>query len=654
VGRPSGKEEARIQELEERIRHHRDLYYNGKPEITDAEFDRLVDDLRELSPESAVLSEVGAPVVPEITGLPSKRHNIPMGSLDKVPEDRLELWNSKAGPRFLVQEKLDGISMEFEYQDGELVDAITRGDGLVGEVVTFNAVNFQNVKRRLPLPLTVSIRGEVICRRSVFLQRFAGLGFANPRNTVSGTVRKKYGDLSMSKYFEVHFYDLAGEGLEFTTEREKMEYLRDRLELQLAVTYFDRDLEGVKLLYREYIGEGGPGLRARLDYDIDGLVLRSDSIELQKKLGEVGNRPRWAMAYKFPSEGQETLLRHVDWSLGVGGRLTPVARLEPVTITGVTVKNATLHNLDYVRDLGVRIGDRVLVERAGDVIPQVVRVVESGAGPEPEPPGKCPKCGSQVLVDGKYLRCPNPGCAGKVYGDLKRWVDGMEIDSLGEKWIRILIQEGLLGTPADLYKLRVEDLVDLERMGDTLARKVVDNIGKTRNPPLDRFIAALNIPEFSVQRAQMLIDAGYESLEKLLALTAEEIAAVKGFKETLAQKIQEGLEARRDRIEELRLSGVSPRPAPRKPAGGRLAGKTFCFTGAVKSENPDTGKRWTRKELEALVQAQGGRSLSDVTSGLDYLVMANPKSTSSKAQKARKLGTEILGEDEFFKLLENN
>ncbi len=653
AGAPAeGEARPRIEALEREIRRHRDLYYNRQPIISDEEFDRLVDELRVLAPGSPVLAEIGAPLVPELTGLPTKRHRIPMGSLDKVPEDRLERWAAKAGPRFLVQEKLDGISMDFEYERGELVDAITRGDGITGEVVTFNAVNIQNVLRRLPVPFTGAIRGEVICRRSVFLDRFAALGFANPRNTVSGTVRKKYGDRSVNRFFEVHYYDLLGEGLDLATEREKMEYLRDRLKVQLARSWFGEDLAGVRRIFREYAGDGGPGKRVTLDYDIDGLVVKADSLEVQRKLGEIGNRPRWAIAYKFVSEGQETDLEGLEWSLGVGGRLTPVARLVPVVITGVTVRNATLHNLGNVRGLGVRVGDRVLVERAGDVIPQVVKVVEGRGGPEPQAPANCPRCGSEVLVEGKYLRCPNPECAGKVYGDLRKWIGELEIDALGEKWIATLIEEGLASDPADLYRLREEDLVGLERMGEVLARKVVRNIAETREPPLDRFLAALNIPEFSRQRAQMVIDAGYESLKELQALSAEEIASIRGFKETLAGRIHRGLAARRDRIEKLRAAGVTPRPGvPKAAAEGPLSGKTFCFTGGVKAVNPGTGKPWTRKELQALVEARGGRNLSDVSAGLDYLVMADPGSRSSKAEKARKLGTKILGEDEFLEML---
>ena len=661
-GTPAEREgRGRVEELEREIRRHRDLYYNRQPAISDEEFDRLVDELERLAPDSPALAEVGAPVVPELTGLPQKRHKIPMGSLDKVPEDRLELWAKKAGPRFLVQEKLDGISMEFEYERGELVDAITRGDGLTGEVVTFNAVQVQNVARRLPVEFTGSVRGEVICRRSVFLERFASLGFANPRNMVSGMVRKKYGDRSGNGAFEVHFYDVVGEGLEFATEREKMEYLRDRLKLPLARSWFDEDLEGVRRIFKEYVGgEGEPGKRASLDYDIDGLVVRADSIELQKKLGEIGNRPRWAMAYKFASEGQETVLNGLDWTLGVGARLSPVARLEPVIVSGVTVRNATLHNLDNIRALGLRIGDHVLVERAGDVIPQVVKVVESRGGPEPQPPSVCPRCGTAVLAEGKYLRCPNPDCAGKVYGDLMRWVGELEIDALGEKLVANLMDSGLVADPADLYRLTLADLEGVERIGKTkskekvLANKVLRNIAEAREPALDRFIAALNIPEFSRQRAQMIIDAGFETLEKIQALSAEEIASIKGFKETLADKAHRGLAARRERIEKLLAAGISPKPGVPKAvaaATGPLAGKTFCFTGGVKTVNPETEKPWTRKQLQALVEAQGGRNLADVSSGLDYLVMADPNSKSSKAVKARTLGTHILGEKEFLEMV---
>ena len=648
----------RVRELESEVQRHRELYYNQAPEISDAEFDALEDELRRLAPESSVLADVGASpdaVLSETAGLPNKAHKIPMGSLDKVAEDRLEHWVSKAGPIFLVQEKLDGISLEIEYERGVMVDAITRGDGFVGEVVTHNAVQFRNLKRRLDGKFSGSVRGEVIVRKSVFEEHFVGKDFANPRNTVSGTVRKKHGDRSLNRHFELHFFDVVGEGVEFETEHQKMVFLRDELGLELATTYFDQDVEGIRAIYLDYQGSDGlPGKRFQLDYEIDGLVVRTDSMAKQQELGVVNNRPRFAMAYKFPSEGKSTVLREVDWSLGLGGRVTPVARLEPVAVGGVTVRNATLHNPDYVAALGIHLGDEVLVERKGDVIPQVVRVLDSRGGELPQPPTRCPTCDSELEQTGKHLICPNSSCPGRSYGDVMRWITELEIDSLGEKWVAILIEQGLVEDPADLYSLTEEDLVPLERMGKTLAAKIIRNINGSRRPTLDRFIAALNVPEFSRQRAQMLIDADYETLERMQEATAEELVDVKGFAEILAKKVVRGLRARRTRIKRLLGAGIDVQPGVKTPVvtgDGPLGGQSFCFTGAIKTVHPDTGKPYTRKQMQELVVQSGGVAAKSVSVGLTYLVMADPTSKSAKAQKARKLGTQVLGEDEFFAML---
>ena len=649
----AGKKE-QLKALEEDIRRHRRLYYNKQPELIDAEFDELIDKLKELDPGSEVLAEIGAPIDLDQAGLPTKEHRIPMGSLDKVTEEKLELWVEKAGPLFLIQEKLDGISLELEYQEGRLVDAITRGNGFTGEVVSHNAVHFSNISTELPSPFTGSVRGEVILRLSTFEKHFKEKDFANPRNTVSGTVRKKHGDRSLNKYFELFFYDVLSIGREFESEKEKMGYLSDELGLAVAKSYFDQTMEGLLEIYDLYEGDGeANGKRFELDYEIDGLVVRSDSIALQRELGSRQNRPRYAMAYKFPSSGSATKLLAVDWSLGLGSRLTPVARLAPVRIAGVTVANATLHNIDAIAELDLRIGDTVFVERRGDVIPKVVRVLEPGGGKNPVPPKTCPSCEALLAMDGKYLVCPSDECPGKTYGDILKWINSLEIDSLGEKWVSTLIEARLLEDPADLYALSSESLVPLERMGDTLAAKIIQNIEETRNPPLERFIAALNITGFSRQRARMLIDEGIVTLEQLLAMTSGEIAAVKGFADISADGIVAGLQKRAELIKKLKRLGVAPRKGePAEEIDGVLNGKTFCFTGAIKRINPRTEKRFTRKQLQGLVKANGGRSLKDVTSKLDHLVLSNPDSKSSKARKARDLDVDILSEEEFFALLD--
>lgn len=324
--------EARIRELEASIRRHRELYYNATPEISDVEFDGLEDELRDLDPSNEVLTEVGAAPGASTkggargfsaAGLPLKVHKIPMGSLEKIAEDRLEAWAEKAGPTFLVQEKLDGISMELEFEKGRLVDAITRGDGRIGEVVTHNAVHFRNTPTAFKDGFSGSLRGEVILRKSVFEEHFVGADFANPRNTVSGLVRKKHGDRSLARHLELRFYDVVAEGRDFETERRKIEYLRDRLGVEIAVSHFDKTIDEVREIYRSYQGEvENPGLRFTIDYEIDGLVVRSDSIVRQEQLGFLRGRPRFAFAYKFPSAGEATVLRSVDWSLGLGSAVT--------------------------------------------------------------------------------------------------------------------------------------------------------------------------------------------------------------------------------------------------------------------------------------------------------------------------------------------
>ena len=346
----------RIASLEKELRRHRQLYYNEQPEISDAEFDELVDELEKLAPGSGVLTEVGAPVDLDQAGLPTKEHRIPMGSLDKVTEDKLELWVEKAGPLFLIQEKYDGISLELEYRDGRLVDAITRGDGFTGEVVTHNAAHFANISSELPVAFTGSVRGEVILRLSAFEEHFRQKDFANPRNTVSGTVRKKHGDRSLNRHFELFFYDVLSVDREFETEKEKMACLGEELGLPVAVSYFDQTMEGLLEIYRLYEGnEEGEGKRFELDYEIDGLVVRSDSIALQQELGSRQNKPRYAMAYKFPSSGSATKLLEVDWSLGLGSRISREEKevlfrfLGRERVSGVVLMGGDVHRTRVLR-----------------------------------------------------------------------------------------------------------------------------------------------------------------------------------------------------------------------------------------------------------------------------------------------------------------
>lgn len=633
-------------DLEWLVRIHREAYYAGNPTISDAEFDRIVDELRDRFPDSSVLQDVGAPVGETAVKRP---HKIPMGSLEKTTINDIPDY----GP-VIVQEKYDGISIALEYEQGKLVAAVTRGDGEVGEDVTHNAI-WRNVKKELPLPFTGSLRGEVVLSKSNFQSTFVTLGFANPRNTVSGTVRRKQDSEQHNKWFEVYYFDVVNEDVEYPSETAKMQYIYYSLGLVPATThYFLIDTanpqEKVLELYERYCQT-----RNQLDYEIDGLVVKADSVELQKQLGSTGNRPKWARAIKFPNQGAWTTLKSVDWQLGVGGRVTPVARLEPVQVGGVTVQNATLHHAGYISSLGLCGQTRVFVERAGDVIPQITHC-EPNQHPSAQswvPPTACPTCKQPLSQEGKFLVCPHLDCPGKSFGNVVRWIRELEIDAIGDVWVKTLCTEGLVQAPSDLYRLKKDRLLTLPRMGTVLAEKILVNIHLHREPTLDKYIAGLNIPGFSRQRAQKLIEAGHTTLKKLLALTKDQILAVPGFGEQVAQVVLDGLRSKANTIAELTSQGVVPKDGRAKPSDGPLVGKSFCFTGAINRTNPATKSRWTRPQLEGLVKQRGGDTRSSVSRGLTYLVMANPNSTSSKTKKAKELDVEILSEDAFFEMLQS-
>lgn len=632
-------------ELEALIRHHRTLYYDGKPEISDAEFDALVDRLQDICPDSEVLVQVGAPIV---DGIEKRKHRIPMGSLNKKTAPELcVLWKELEAFSLIAQEKLDGISIDLEYHDGQLVAAITRGDGIEGEVVTHNAY-WQNVAPQLP-GFTGALRGEIICPTFTFEIVFAKRNFANPRNTVSGIVRRKEDPERLNECLKVLYYDVVDfvEPERFESETAKMQHITYQLKLETVPCVYGLPLSELRETFKTYTEA-----RDNLPYEIDGLVIKIDCTDTQRQMGSMHNRPRWAYAVKFPNLGAWTKLIDVDWQLGVGGRLTPVARLEAVRIGGVVVKNATLHHSDYIEKLGLASPAEVFVERAGDVIPQVTdcRVPNVTLG-KYAAPALCPRCSQKTSKDGKFYVCRNLACPGKVYGDVYKWVKEAEIDDLGDTWIKVLTEAGMVKEPADLYRLTSEQLCTLERMGKVLAQKILSNIHKAREIPLANYLAGLNIQGFSRTRAQALVDAGWTDIAMLLSGTKEQFEQVPGFGKIIAHVVYEGLNRKRMQIVELGKAGVRHLPVDAAPAEGALAGKSFCFTGAIQRTNPSTGSRWTRSQMQGLVKREGGVVKNSVSQGLDFLVMADPESKSTKAQKARSLGIAILAEDAFFDMV---
>lgn len=630
---------ARVEELAARLERYRASYYAGTPEISDAAYDALEDELRGLAPAHPVLARVGSGAL--VTEWEKARHEIPMGSLNKVTnEEELRAWLARCdellakegqpsiGGDLFVAEKLDGISIEVVYRDGKLADAITRGDGVVGERITSNVRRMKGVPARISDRRSMSVRGEIILRLGDMKRHFPA-EHTSPRNTAAGTSKRFDGQ--GAEHLTVLFYDVA-DHLDIPTEQEKFAWLRG---LGFATPRTAHgSVDDVLALYRRYEKE----LRAELDYEIDGLVVYANSLGAQTRLGELNRRPRGATAFKFSSPAKVSKVLAVRWDTGPSGRVTPVAIVEPVELAGATVQRASLHNAGLVRALGIGPGDEVLVSRRNDVIPYVEEVVQSAGAPA-QVPETCGTCGAKLVTEGEYLLCRNQECTALVEGRILSWIDAIGALEWGDKLISQLVAAKRVKEPRDLYLLRWEDIATLERRGEKSAKKCIEQLRSRLPLSLPVFLAALGIEGFAIQTARLLVSAGYTTVDKLLDATAETLAGIPGLGPLKAGAIVRGLAARRDEIQRLREAGVEPVPPE---AAGSLSGLTFCFTGSATRP---------RGELTREVESRGGRVLGAVTKELNYLVIADVSSTSTKAEKARKLGTKLINEDQLFELI---
>jgi DNA ligase (NAD+) len=632
----------RVAELAERLSLYRARYYAGEPMVSDAAYDALEDELRRLDPTHPLLGRIGSPVLVEAWD--KARHEIPMGSLNKVVSvEELHEWVARCDEllgkegeppidsELFVAEKLDGISVELLYRQGKLSEGITRGDGETGERITPNVARMRGVPPTIRDARPLSVRGEIILRLSDMREHFPGV--TSPRNAAAGTARRFDGQ--GNEHLTVLVYDLAGEPA-LATEREKFELLR-QLGFATPRTYLG-SVQDVLDCYRDY----AEGLRQSLDYEIDGLVVRSNRLATQALLGEVNHRPRGAVAFKFASPSKVSRVVEIRWETGASGRVTPVAVVEPVTLAGATVQRASLHNAGLVRMLGIGVGDEVLVSRRNDVIPYVEEVVVKHGDPTAAP-SHCGRCAHPLQVEGEYLFCRNAECPALVEGRIRNWIDAVGVLEWGDKLVELLVERGRVREPLDLYSLSVDDVASLEHEGRKKGRKIAEKALselRARMPlSLPVFLAALGIEGFGLQTARLLVAAGYRELGSLLRAGEDELAAIHGLGAIKAASIVRGLRARAGEIERLLAAGISPAAVAE---AGPLAGKTFCITGTLSRP---------RKELQGLIEQQGGRMLASVTRGLDYLVIADPASTSSKAVKARRYGTQLLGEAELMALL---
>src|SRR5882724_470403 len=659
-----------IENLREKLRHHEYLYYVvDDPEISDAAYDRMMNRLRELeeaypelvTPDSPTVRVGGAPR----DGFSTVRHARPMLSLDNAFSfDALREWDRRVREgsgqekiEYIAEHKFDGLSISLQYENGMLARGVTRGDGTTGEDVTPNVKTIRSIPlrvdaaalKKIKLRADFEVRGEVMMTRKAFealnrqQEQIGGKIFVNPRNSAAGAVRVLDPAITAARRLDFFAYYLLVDGkVPFAKHSESLQALK-----QLRFRASDdwklcAGIEAVVAYCEEWDAK-----REKLPYEIDGVVIKVNSTAIQNELGYTAKAPRWAIAYKYPARQETTVVNDIIVQVGRTGTLTPVAMLEPVQVGGVTVSRSTLHNMDEIERLGLQIGDTVLIERGGEVIPHVLEVVKPGKNRKPfRMPKHCPECGSKIhKVEGEVAyRCLNTACPAKRRESLIHFASrhAMNIDGLGEKIVDQLVEKGLVKDVADLYRLKLAQLAELERFAEKSAQNLLDEVEGSKKASLPRLIYALGIPFVGERTAQLLADR-FSSVGELASAKEEELYEVEEVGPKVASGILEFFSepANRQLIKKLEKAGVRPTAEKRTVKSNKLAGKSFVFTGGLANR--------TREEAGEIVLQHGGKVISSVSKKTDYVVVGTDP--GSKNEKAKELGVPILSEAEFEKLL---
>jgi DNA ligase (NAD+) len=666
----AGAAKQEIEQLRDKIRSHDYRYYVlDDPEISDAAYDRLINRLKELeaanpslvTPDSPTARVGGTPR----TGFQTVRHGRPMLSLDNAFsyealrdfDRRVRQGSGREKIEYVAEHKFDGLSISLQYENGIFVRGVTRGDGTTGEDVTPNVRTIRSVPlriastllKRAKLPGNLEVRGEVLMTHKAFeamnrqQEQIGGKIFVNPRNAAAGSVRVLDSSITAQRRLEFFAYYLLVDGLEpFPKHSESLQALK---QLQFRASSDWKLCEGIDAVLGYCAA--WEQKRADLPYEIDGVVIKVNSTGIQRELGFTAKAPRWAIAYKYPARQETTVVNDIRVQVGRTGTLTPVAVLEPVQVGGVTVSRSTLHNMDEIERLGLQIGDTVLIERAGEVIPHVLKVVKEGAQRKPFPmPSQCPECGSTIhRAEGEVAyRCVNAACPAKRKESLLHFASrhAMDIDGLGDKIVDQLVDKEMVEDVADLYSLNLEDVAELERMAEKSAQNLIDEIAASKKVTLARLIYALGIRMVG-ERTGQLLAAHFSSLDDLAAATEEQLFEVGEVGPKVAAAIAEFFSepANRQIISKLQKAGVRPTAEKRMPKSQKFAGKSFVFTGGLANRS--------REDAGQLVMQHGGKVSSSVSKKTAYIVVG--VDPGSKYDKAKELGVPVLTESEFEKLV---
>ena len=651
-----------IEKLRKEIEYHNKLYYEqDEPEISDYEYDKLTQRLKKLEKEHPELIVKSSPT--QKIGGKTKNiftqvvHDVQMQSLqdvfsleeveefvDKVKEEY------KDQTRFCVETKIDGLSVSLEYVDGVLVRGSTRGDGFVGEDVTKNIKMIKDIPQRLSSNDTIEVRGEVYLPRKEFekineeLMANNKQQLSNPRNAAAGTLRQLDSELVKKRNLSIFVFNVQ-KGKSFSSHYESLDYLNKLGIKTIAVRYLCSTKEEVINAIKK-IGN----MRDELEYDIDGAVVKVDNLLIRQEMGQTVKVPKWAVAYKYPPEQKETKVLDIALQVGRTGQVTPVVILEPVRVAGSIISKTTLHNFDFMREKDIRIGDTVIIQKAGDVIPEVDRVLKEkrdGTQKEFEIPKVCPVCGEELEKEESEvaLRCTNSECPAQIYRSITHFVsrDCMDISGMGEAIVDALIDKNLLKDVADIYSLKFEDFMSLEGFKEKSSQNLVDAVEKSKSNSLDKLLFGLGIRHIG-KRAAKILSENFDDIYKVKEASVEQLNSLEDFGNIMAESVYEFFRKPQTNIiiEKLDKAGVNLKGNKKQKKSEILLGKTVCVTGSFDN--------YSRNDIVSMIEENSGKASSSVSKKTSFLIAG--ESAGSKLNKANELGIEVLSIDDFIKMIE--
>lgn len=651
-----------IKQLREKIRYHADKYYNqDAPEISDYEYDMLLQELKNLELMNPDLVTDDSPTKKVIgnvkEGFLEVRHEVPMLSLQDVfDKEALYEFDNKMKStlgndvEYTVETKIDGLSVSLEYINGELIRGSTRGNGVVGEDVTENIKTIKSIPHKLNVKIDIEVRGEVFIPRDTFLKlneerEMNGQPlFANARNAAAGSLRQLDVNVVKERKLDIYIFNVQKSSKEFLTHKESIEFLKAEGFNVIPVCNIAKNGEEIEKEI-DKIGE----MRGEFSFDIDGAVVKVNDLNEREKLGNTSKTPRWAIAYKYPPEKKETKVKDIVIQVGRTGVLTPTAELETVRLAGTNVARATLHNEDYIKEKDIRIGDTVLVQKAGDIIPEVVEVVfEKRTGNEVifEMPKKCPVCGSDVerLENEAAVRCTGIECPARLFRSIVHFAsrEAMDIEGLGPANVELLLNEGLISNIADIYYLKAEDVEKLDRMGKKSAENLIKAIEKSKSNSLDKLIFGLGIRHIG-KKAGKLIAEKFSDIDEIANANSTEFSNIDEIGEKMGESIVKYFSnvQVKDTIEKLKIAGVNVKGSKKEILDGRFLGMTFVLTGTLPT--------YTRQEAQDIIESFGGKASSSVSKKTTYVLAG--EEAGSKLDKAISLGVNVIDEEEFKKMI---